>query len=248
MHAPGVSAVEVTVRRRRNVRSTVAAFAVVILAGTGLWAGLSDHGSVPTKRPDMLATAPPSAAPAPSAAPSPSASPSTPAIPGSSSATSTAHAGRSSGSHPGAATHAPTSAGKPTKAPCVTDGIAVAAGTNREKFQSLTPKPEPLCSGSDIKLFYATYTLNPDGSGSLDFTGEAFLTRQHPELTVAVHSPTTCSTIFVGYSWVTIPGAVSPDVMSGQYAPSDVEPFWDAAHDRSALTSITPERCPSAAP
>ena len=227
---PGVEQLAVMVRRRRTVRSSVATAAVVLLGGLGFWAmGTHTH---PHDPPGTVATATTtSPLPSPSPAPSISGVPSPEVLVGSS-------------GHP---THGPSgTATSAKKKDCVTDGVSVpGVGPHEVEFSSVTRVQTPPCAGYRLTVYWATYTRNADGTGTLYASGTTYLDVNHLDRDVHVSAPATCRTVFIGHNWSSTPATVAADVMDGSYDQSAGRPFWDHKHGQNGLNVYDQAPCPS---
>ncbi len=220
MRPPGVDRVTETVRRRRNVRSAVAAIAVVLLVGTGFWIGGARIGKTGTP-----GTAPTMASADASASVSPSPE-------------SSIVAGQPPPRRPSTT---PTTA---KKAACVTDGVSVwDTGQYQVEFSSVTNRQTPPCAGYKLTIYWATYKKNPDGSGRLYASGTTYLDLAHMYRTVHVSAPADCGTVFIGHNWSSTPSTLSAYVMGDTFNPSPSQPFWDHKHDQGGLNFDIPLPC-----
>jgi hypothetical protein len=227
---PGADRVTATVRRRRTVRSSVAGFAAVLMVLLGVWV-VGAHGD----RHGPPSTEPSS--PVPSLSVLPSVPP--PSLSAGPSATITAGAGPTVTHHPAGG----------AGSPCVTDGIAemVSMGSQGWQIQFFPVQDGNLapCPGYRIPVYWATYSLKPDGTGTLYAKGTIYLDAQHIRRSVPYRAPATCATVFIGHDWSSTPGTLSAYVMGDTFQQNSRQPFWDHKHDLPGVQWDRFQPCPS---
>jgi len=225
MRPVGIDGVVTTVRRRHRRRvagSTVAVLLVAVAVAVGLSQFPTQHHA--SHVPATVIVSPSASAPEVTVIPSPSApsgsvSPSAPSrVP-----------------PPAAHTTAPAGTKDAT---CAADGTAVLASggaTMTIRFEASDGSRLPPCASVHIPVFWASYTVNDDGTGALYSDGVNTIGRAKPSITFTREMPSGCGVWFVGRDVKNLPQSLPAAAMNGSYRPTSGGPFWDATRHASGL-------------
>ncbi|MCW6005062.1 hypothetical protein K1W54_10775 [Micromonospora sp. CPCC 205371] len=193
LQAPGVADVRRRWMRRRAVQSGAALAAVAVLALTGV-----ALAGPPTAQPDVTDSASPSATPSASATPSPSASASK-VRPDAGDQTP-----RKDGSNQGGTScreYGEVDIAEPMTDGAITLAARVDAGDERK-----------LCPGEEIRIFWASYEIDPDGTQRLFGSGSGRLDADQPTARLEVQLPSgDCRSWYVGAGSAEIRDVIPPD-------------------------------------
>lgn len=236
MRPIGVEHVVRTVRRRRNTRAALATV-VVLLVGGGVYAlgGLGGSPITPTVSSESsnhpIAVGSPAATM--TASPLPSATVQMPASP-----------------RPPHRTVAPTHT--PSKVHCALAGTATRTGggegTVTLTFRASNGTHEQPCTGIEVPVFWASYSVNADGSGSLYSDEVNSLRTDRQTITFRLQIPPGCGAYFVGHTVTTLPPTLPSTAMGGGFGPVTGGPFWDQKRNESVLVEQGRVPCASASP
>jgi hypothetical protein len=126
----------------------------------------------------------------------------------------------------------------------------VLSGSSGLQYQlrvSVSSGRQSLCDDVTVPLFWASYAVNPDGSGTLYASGTDALSASRTSSTLTVSAPSSCGAWFVGHD-ADVPASL-PEVdavLTGGSAPGG--PFWDYRHQASGLVAEDSDACPTEEP